>query len=93
MRLKETHIARIAAQVVKGLTERKLIQPRVSAQELKEAVARAITNDLMAEVKLDEEARKLMDTYRSKMNAGQIDERTLFQMIKKQLAKDKKMVL
>ncbi len=48
---------------------------------------------MFEESKLDEEAQKKMDQARSQIKSGDLDEHRAFQMIKKQLAKEKKFVL
>ena len=93
MRLKKEHVDRIATMVLRALNEKKLIKPKVTDDKIKLKIIETITADLHAEDKVDEEARKLMENYRKQIESGQIDERKMFQMIKKQLIKDKKIVL
>ncbi len=93
MLLRDRHIKKIAELVLKNLKDKKLITLRVKEGAILEGIEKVIHDDLMAEVKLDQEARKLLDNYRGQIQSGQLDEQKAFVMIKKQLAKDKKMVL
>ncbi|MDO8518995.1 MAG: DUF507 family protein [Deltaproteobacteria bacterium] len=93
MRLKKEHIDRISTMILNGLKNKKLIKPRVPDEKIRLKIIETITADLHAEDQVDAEARKLMEGYRKQIESGQIDERKMFQMIKKQLVKDKKMVL
>ena len=93
MQLRKKQILKISELILRNLQEKKLITPRVPAKEIFESIAAIITGDLMAEVKIEDEARKLMDKYRSQIEAGMLNERELMMKIKKQLAKEKKIVL
>lgn len=93
MRLRREQIEKISSLILKNLKEKKLITPRVSENKILESVQAAITNDLMAEVKIEDEARKLMDKYRAQIESGMLNERELLMKIKKQLAKEKKIIL
>ena len=93
MRLRKEQILKISELILRKLQEKKLITPRVPEKEIFESIAAIITGDLMAEVKIEDEARKLMDKYRSQIEAGMLNERELMMKIKKQLAKEKKIVV
>jgi len=93
VRLKEEIIKKIATRVVARLKEKNVATFRVPDSKLVEKVIAVITADMVGEEKLDEDARKMMDQYRGQMQTGAMDERKLFLMIKKQLAKDRKIIL
>lgn len=93
MRLKKEQTQKIAELVLKNLREKKLITPRVPENKILESIYAVITNDLMAEVKIEDEARKLMDKYRAQIESGMLNERELLMKIKKQLAKERKIIL
>lgn len=79
--------------ILAGLKKKNLIKPRVSDQKLLEKIGAVITGDLSAEARLEDDARRLMDKYRPQIQSGELDERRAFLMIKKQLAKERKMIL
>ncbi|MBI4411328.1 MAG: DUF507 family protein [Deltaproteobacteria bacterium] len=93
MRLKKEQIRKISELILRNLQEKKLITPRIPEKEIFESIAAIITGDLMAEVKIEDEARKLMDKYRVQIESGMLNERELLMKIKKQLAKERKIVL
>lgn len=93
MRLRKEQIQQIAHRIVDQLKAKKLIIPRTKEHDILTKVIDVITADLVAEDALDAEARKLMDQYRPQIASGDMDERRAFLMIKKQLAKEKKLVI
>lgn len=93
MRLKKEHIERISKLILSSLQKKDLITARVSEGQILSKIIEVITGDMIAEVKLDQDARALMDKYRPQIESGQLDERKTFLMIKKQLAKERKIIL
>ena len=61
MRLKKEHIEKISGLILAGLKKKNLIKPRVSEMKILEKINVVITDDLSAEARLEDEARKLMD--------------------------------
>lgn len=93
MKLKDTQIEKVAHLILSRLKERQLVELRVSESKIIEAIVKVFHANQSAEMKIDDEARKMLEAARSKMGSVEIDERKMFLMIKKQLAKDKKFVL
>lgn len=93
MRLPKEYIVRLAKTIFRSLKEKDLITLRGSEHEVLGKINDVIMGDMLAEDKLDEDARKMMDQYRPQIQSGQMDERKLFLMIKKQIAKDRKIIL
>lgn len=93
MRLKKGHIERIAQLIFQGLQKKDLISLKVTNQKIISKIIDVITRDMQAEDRLDQDTRKMMDQYRTQIESGQVDERKIFLMIKKQLAKERKMIL
>lgn len=93
MRLKKEQVHKLAEQILRNLKAKNLLTFRKKEPEVLEAIVRVIHDDLEAEVKLDHDARQMMETYRAQIQAGSVDEQRLFQMIKKQLAKDRKLTI
>jgi hypothetical protein len=48
---------------------------------------------LAAEDRLDDDVQKIMDQYRPLISSGQMNEQEVFQKIKKQLIKERKLVI
>jgi hypothetical protein len=93
MRLKRERIATLAEILVDRLTEQHFVRPEATKTDLASSLERIITNELMIEDRLDAEVRQILETYRVQIEKGQVDERKMFLMIKKQLAKDRGIIL
>jgi len=93
MRLKKEQIQKIATLVVSNLLKEKAAVFKVAEAQIRERIQEVITTNLMAEVKLEDDVRKLMEQYRAQINAGQLDSQKVFQMIKKQLVKERNFVI
>jgi hypothetical protein len=93
MRLKKERIAAVAQILVDHLTEQRAIRPEAPKAELVLSLEQIITDELMIEDRLDAEVRQMLDTYKAQIEKGQVDERKMFLMIKKQLAKERGMIL
>lgn len=93
MRLKKERIAALAQILVDHLTEQHLIRPEAPKADLVSSLEQIITDELLIEDRLDAEVRQILDTYKAQIDQGQVDERKMFLMIKKQLAKERGMIL
>ena len=93
MRLKKEQIEKISKIVLKHLQDEKLITPKAEDGILLDRINLAITDNLKAEDQLDEEVEQLMVQLSEQIREGQLNERELFQKIKKEMAKKKKIVL
>jgi len=93
MRLKKERITALAQSLVDQLTEQQAIRLEASKAETISSLEQIITEELMVEDRLDAEVRQILETYRVQIEKGQVDERKMFLMIKKQLAKDRGIIL
>ncbi|HUK56028.1 MAG TPA: DUF507 family protein [Nitrospiria bacterium] len=93
MRLKRERITALAQILVDQLTEQKAIRLEVPRAEMVSSLEQVITGELMVEDRLDAEVRQILETYRTQIEKGQVDERKMFLMIKKQLAKEREIIL
>lgn len=93
MRLKREHIQRLSELILRRLKSEKMLVMRVSEDKVLEGINKAITADLRAEDDLEEQAKDLLEKFRPQIRSGEMDERQALFLIKKQLAKEKKMVL
>lgn len=93
MRLKKEQIHKISDKILKALQEKNLVQLKASAEAVLARLEKAITDDLLAEDKLDGDVHKIMDQYRHMIASGQVNEQEVFQKIKKQLIKERKLVI
>lgn len=93
MKLSKERIAHIAESLVQRLTQQKVVTPAGSHQAMVETLGHAITEELAVEDKLNAEVRTLMKKYETEIDRGQVDYQKMFLMVKKQLAKDRGIVL
>lgn len=93
MRLKKEQIEKISHLLVKALPEKGKTKFKVPEEKIYHKILETITKDLQAEDKLDADVRKLMDQYQAQIRSGQLDAQKVFQMIKKQLIKERNLVI
>jgi hypothetical protein len=92
MRLKKDQIQKITEKVLKALEDQKLVKLKAPRPTVLERIHKAIFDDLAAESRLDEDAKNLVEKYRSQLPPG-ANQQELFNKIKKQLATERKIVI
>lgn len=92
MRLKKDQIQKITEKVLKSLEDQKLVKLKAPRTTVLDRIHKAIFDDLAAEDRLDEDAKNLMEKYRSQLPPG-ANQQELLNKIKKQLATERKIVL
>ncbi len=93
MRLKKDQIEKVSRLLVKDLKEKGKTTFKVSEEKIYLKILEIITKDLQAEDKLDMDVRKIMEQYKAQIASGQLDSQKVFQMIKKQLIKERNLVI
>ncbi len=93
MKLSPERIAALAGQLVEKLVAGGMIQPVADRRVLTVSLERVIVDELSVEDRISAEAKELMRQYESEIARGKLNEQQLFQMIKKQLVKEKGVVL
>jgi len=93
MRLKKEQVQKISELVVKALGRTKAASFKVPEEKILLRVNEIVTHNLVQEDKLDEEVRRLMEQYQNQIAQGQLDRQKVFQMIKKQLVKERNLVI
>jgi uncharacterized protein len=86
-------VATLAGQLVAKLMAGGMIEPVADRRVLTVSLERVIVDELSVEDRINAEAKELMRKYESEIARGQMNEQQLFQMIKKQLVKEKGVVL
>lgn len=64
-----------------------------SKETLFDLMEKIITNELSVEDRLEAEARKLLESYEAQIEKGDVDPHKMLLMIKKQLAREKGVIL
>ncbi len=93
MKLSPERIAALAGRLVEKLVAGGMIQPVADRRVLTVSLERVIVDELSVEDRISAEAKELMRQYESEIARGKLNEQQLFQMIKKQLVKEKGVVL
>jgi len=93
VKLSPERIAALAGQLVEKLVAGGMIQPVADRRVLTVSLERVIVDELSVEDRISAEAKELMRQYESEIARGKLNEQQLFQMIKKQLVKEKGVVL
>ena len=93
MKLSPERIATLAGQLVEKLVAGGMIQPVADRRVLIVSLERVIVDELSVEDRISAEAKELMRQYESEIARGKLNEQQLFQMIKKQLVKEKGVIL
>jgi len=93
VKLSPERIAALAGQLVEKLVAGGMIEPVADRRVLTVSLERVIVDELSVEDRISAEAKELMRQYESEIARGKLNEQQLFQMIKKQLVKEKGVVL
>jgi uncharacterized protein len=93
VKLSPERIAALAGQLVGKLAASGMIEPVADRRVLTVSLERVIVEELSVEDRINAEAKELMRKYESEIARGKMNEQELFQMIKKQLVKEKGVIL
>jgi len=92
MRLTKNQIEFIAHRITKDLIERGFIEAD-DPKKLREEFIRIMTGELMIEDKLNDEVREILTQHAEEMRRTNVEYREMFKMIKKKLARERKIIL
>lgn len=83
---------RIAEAILKGLKNQKVIQFKEKEETVLKRAEEIIRSDYQREASLDAEVVKMLDEL-ERQNPGEFQRYKMFPMLKKRLAKEKKIIL
>jgi hypothetical protein len=92
MRLTENEIEYLSRRVIKTLVAERKLELDDEAPVI-EGVARAITQEMMEEDRLNEEVREVLVQHTFEMERSNITYNEMFKMVKRKLAKEKGVIL
>jgi len=92
MRLPREYAAYMAKQVLKRLTDRSLIQFE-QPDYVKEVVTQVVLEELSVEDHINEEVRKILEEYDQQMKQMGVSYEEMFKKVKRQLVRDRNVVL
>lgn len=93
MKIAEKTLERLCHTALDHLKAKHLITIKVDEPKVIARMVRAFQTDLDKEAKLDAEVRQMLEKFRTQIDRGEIDEQKMFLMIKKQLVKERGIVL
>jgi len=93
MKLSKERMAALSASLVDKLTAGGMIEPVGERKALVASLERVVTDELSVEDRINAQAKELMRKYEAEIARGHLDEQDLFKMIKKQLVKEKGVIL
>ena len=92
MRLTRNQVEFIAHRIAKELIEHGHIEADDPAQ-LIDGFVHIITDELMVEDQLNDEVREILASHAEEMRRTNVEYREMFKMIKKKLARERKIIL
>jgi len=89
----EKIVQKLCAKVLDTLKDKRMVTLKAPEDKVLQRLAKAMLDDLNKEAALNNEVRKMLEKFRPQIDRGEVDEHKMFQMIKKQLVKDRGIVL
>lgn len=93
MKLKKERIRSLSRAILSHLVEQGTVRVEPTGERLDQVIERVIAEDFSVEDRLDAEVRKILDSYETEIAKGDVDPHQMFLMIKKQLVKEKGLIL
>lgn len=93
MRLSKEMIKHMADEIVINLETKEMVKSPGSRGSVSARIAAVITDDILAEDKLNKDVEKLLASHEAEIARGQMDYRKVFELTKQKLAKERGLVL
>ena len=93
MRLRKKMIDHVAKTVADRLFDQGLLAADGARETIMAEVGRLITDDLMVEDRLNEEVKELLRAHTAEIERGNIDYARMFTMVKRQLVRERGLIL
>jgi len=93
MRLRRKMIDYIAQTVADNLLDKGLLTLTTSADALRAECRRLITEDLLVEDRLNDEVKEILNAHTNEIDRGNIDYSRMFNMVKRQLVRERGLIL
>jgi hypothetical protein len=92
MHLPREYVAYMARKVLKRLTERGLIQYE-QPEYVMEVITQVMLDEVNVEDRLNEEVRKILEEYQEEMRSNGASYEEMYKKVKRQLVRERKLVL
>ncbi len=93
MRLSREMISHLSLAIAANLEHKGMARYDVPKNAISAKIAAVITENMLAEDKLNAEVEKILSAHESEIARGQMDYRKVFELTKQKLAKERGMVL
>jgi len=93
LKLNKERIASLSHRLVDHLADGEYLSLNLERPELARILDQVITEELAQEDRLNEEVERILKAYESEIDKGNLDYRKMFQMTKKQIARDRGIIL
>lgn len=93
MRIPKSWVPIIAKKIIDNLVAKELVSPKIPMEKLLETAEGLMMEELMVEDRLSDEVRVLLKKHESEIERGRMDYRSLFELTKKKLVKERNIVL
>ena len=93
MRLRRKMIDFVAQAITDNLLGKGLLALETSAEAVTAECRRLITEDLLVEDRLNEEVKEILRAHTNEIDRGNIDYSRMFSMVKRQLVKERGLIL
>ena len=93
MRLSKELIGHIADSITNALEKKGMVKYASSRGVISAVIAGVISENMLAEDRLNDEVKKLLLAHESEISKGQMDYRKVFELTKQKLAKERGIVL
>jgi len=93
MRIPKSWVPIIAKKIIDNLIAKELVTPKIPLDKLLEIAEKLMMEELMVEDRLSDEVRELLKKHESEIERGRMDYRSLFELTKKKLVKERNIVL
>ena len=93
MRIPRSWVPIIAKKIIDNLITKELVTPKIPMDKLLEISESLMMEELLVEDRLNDEVRMLLKKHESEIERGRMDYRSLFELTKKKLVKERNLVL
>jgi len=93
MRLNPEEIKSLSEFLTKLLADKNMLLKNAVIKDIYSGIYDIIYEDMQREDKLDEEVKDIMERYKTELENGKLEYNKLFNMIKRRLIKERKLII
>ncbi len=93
MKLKEPQIKKLSRLIYDALIAGDLLDILSSDKAVLEKIQSVLSNDAKLEEQIEAQAKKTMEQFKAQIESGEIEYQKMYNMVKKQIMKEKKFVV